>query len=231
MKEKIIIVLIIASALGLTETCTHASKILTVIDDLKSANSDIAEKTCKALKIECGALGPSRVQFFQPFTKEEHFFVVAVSFESPMNGYIILTDLEGNALDTRRVGYIKSLAFRSLKTLSDDVLVADVIEGTGTGTRSDRYYVYSIINRKLNELWTGESYEKTFLGEDWNHEIKGTINFEDVDNDRVEEIIYCIEHITYSTESKTQKSVPVKTEKETKIYKLTNGKYMFLKNR
>ncbi len=227
-----ILILLIVTIYMLTNSQVYAASVCKIIDDLRSDNSDAVERACKTLKIDCGALGPTKVQVLQPCcTRSGHsFFVIALSFEGPLNGYIVYVNSKGDILDKRSVGHIRSLSLKSFKTIDNDALVIDAIEGSGTGMESDKFYIFSMSNRGLTELWKGVSYEKSFLSEDWNHEVKGTLNFEDLDNDNIDEIIHRTKHIQYSVDPKTQKLIPVKTEKDAKAYKLSTGKFVFFKD-
>lgn len=213
----------------------YASSLWLTVDDLRSRDTAAVERACKRLGIECGLVGPLLVQIIGPCCPETNrsIFVIAVSWEGPVNGYIILVDSKGRILDRRRVGYIKSLSLRPLQIEHNDYLIIEAIEGTGTGMQVNRFYIFSMNRGNFDEVWNGLSYEKSFplaVAENQNYEIKGTLSFEDMDNDGIEEVIYTTKRIQFSFESKTKKLVKLKTTKEIKAYKLINGKYVFFKD-
>lgn len=161
MKNRFLNLLIFVLILNNAEA--YASSIWALIDGLRSEDPVTVEKVCKALKIEeeWGALGPSRVQVLQPccIKSNNYLFVIAISNEGPLDGYLILLDSKGKILDKRRVGYIKSLALRPSQTIHNDDLVIDAIEAAGTGMEGARFSIFSLTNQKFNELWKDLSYE------------------------------------------------------------------------
>jgi hypothetical protein len=213
----------------------YASSVWSTVDDLRSRDTAAVERACQALGIECGLVGPLLVQVLGPCCPriDLSIFAIAVSWQGPLNGYVILMDSKGRILDKRGVGYIRSLSLRPLQTEDNDCLIIEAITGTGTGMQVSQFYIFSLEKGKFDEVWNGLSYEKSFplgVAKNQNYEIKGTLNFDDIDNDGVEEMIYTTKRIQYSFEPETRKLVKLKTETKIKVYKLMNGKYVFLKD-
>lgn len=240
--SKVILGIILLLTVTLDIAYGQAVSTWTIFDSLRSPDPDIAEKTLKSLGLDKGALGLSKVQvlstrnklFLQPCCKKltQDLFVIAISWEGPYDGYLVLMDSSGNVSGKKRVGYVKSFYLHPLQEDSNDVLVVDAIKGTGTGVEEDQFSVFSIISSGFDDRWNGLSYEKSFplqVAPDQNYEIKGTLTFDDVNSDGIQEIIHTMKRIQYSFDSNTQKLSPTKVDKETKVYKLENGKYVFMK--
>lgn len=206
----------------------------TVIDSLRSTDPKMVERASKSLGLERGALGLSKVQVLQPCCSKSSsaIFVIALSWEGPIDGYLVLMDSSGKVVEKQRIGYVKSVSLRPLQSEYNDNLIIDAIKGTGSGIRVDWFYIFSLTNIGFHELWNGLSYDKSFpfdmaLGQ--TYEIKGAIDFDDLNDDGIKELIYSKKKIHYSFDPQTQKLSPSKTEKTIEVYKLENGKYVFMK--
>jgi hypothetical protein len=232
--NKFLLTLILTFSIVFIATTGHGASICSIISSLRSQDPVIVENSCKRLGLVRGALGLSKVQVLHPyFTKSSRFlFIIALSWEGPRDGYLILMDLKGNLLAQQKVGYIKSVSLRPLQIDGDDNLVVDVIRGMGTGVREDQFIILSITNFGFRNLWVGLSYEKSFpgqLSQHNNYELKGFLRFDDLNNDGLQEVIYSAKRIEYTFDSLTKKLIPFKIKERTEVYGLKEGKYLFLR--
>lgn len=212
---------------------SQAASTFEILEGLRSSDSDIVDKTCKSLGLDRGASGLSKVQVLFPCCakSDNSLAVLTISWEGPIEGYIILMGPKGNVIDKYIVGYIKNISLYPLHLEFNDDLIIDAIKGTGTGIRIDQFYIFSIVNQRFKELWSELSYEKSFplaVAKEKNYEINGTLNFEDVDGDGIKEIIYGTKYTKYIFNARSQKLLPSKSERKVKVYKLTEGKYVVL---
>jgi hypothetical protein len=230
MKRSIINFVIIVIVLLVTKYGYSAS-LWTIIDDLKSTDTSRVEKTCKSLGLERGALGLSTVRFLEPWygKSTQTLSIISVSWEGPFDGYLILIDSSEKVLQRLRTGYVKSIELRPLRKDGNDILIVDTIKGTGTGYRQDQLKIIKITRNGFVDIWNGISFEKSFplqIADDQNYEIKGSINFDDLNNDGVQEMLYTITQTHFFFDPQNHKLSQGKTEKIKKVYRLVNDKYV-----
>ena len=227
---KSILISILLISITLHSIESQSASDCSIIDNLSSKEPSIVEKTFQSFTLERGILGLSGIRFLYPWIIEsdKRLLVTAISWEGPYDGYIILIDSVGNVLDKKRVGYIKYVSLRANKIGGNDILVLDA-KSSGTGFEQDHYMIFAISSNRFDNIWNELSYEKSFplnLAPDQNYEIKSSLDFDDVNNDGIQEILYTMTKLKYSFNTYTKKLSPGKTEKTTKVYKLVNGKYI-----
>jgi len=232
--NRFLLIMIFSLTGVLIATTGHTASICTIINNLKSGDPVIVENSCKRLGLVRGTLGLSKVQVLHPqlAKRSNSLLIIALSWESPRDGYLILMDSKADVLAQQRVGYIKSLTLRPLQSEGDDKVVIDVITGTGTGMREDQFLIFSITNVGFSKLWAGLSYKKSFPGQlspESNYEVKGSLRFDDLNEDGVEEIIHTTKRKRYFYDSNLNKLIPLKSQKRTEVYELKEEKYLFLR--
>ncbi len=234
MTKKTILIGFLCISFFMLAAMGRAETACTIIDNLRSQDENLVEATCKKLGLEEGALLLEKVQLLSPSSETvgRSLFIVGLSWEGPNTGYLILMNKEGNVIDKTRVGFIKKLTLISLKKEGDDFVLVDAIKGTGTGIREDHYNILSIANKGFLKLWDVVSYEMSAPGSvapDDNYDIKASVEFEDIDNDGILELIYQKKLVKYQYLPKTEQLKTVSTSKKTEIYKLRkiNNKQQF----
>lgn len=212
-------------------TSEAASSAWTISNSLKSGDPATIENICKSLGLPRRSLGLSKVQVLEPHIAKSPTpsVILAISWEGPIDGYVLLLDPSGKVLGKEQVGSLKSLCLRSLERGGSDVLIVDAIKGTGTGTEEDHFRIFSITDKVFIDVWDRLSYEKSFpmqAAPDQNYEVKASMHFDDINNDGIQEIIYTSKKLQYSFDSRTQKLLPGKVEQLTEVYVLEKGKYV-----
>lgn len=231
MKKVFCLVILTCSFVCLPNT-GQAIPVEKIIENLKSEDVQLVEDTCKMLQVPRGALGLSNTQLLHLALPkfEMPFYILAISWEGPLDGYLILINSDGRPIKQQRVGYIKKILFISLSDKGNkDVCVVDAITGTGTGVRLDELHIITVDNLNFRNLWIGVSYERSFpllVAPNDNYEIEGTLNFDDINHDGVKELIYNTKQIHYSYDPESEQLAPVKTEDKTEIYKLVGEKFL-----
>ncbi|NIR17922.1 MAG: hypothetical protein GWN86_30090 [Desulfobacterales bacterium] len=201
-----------------------------IVDSLRSGDPSAIERACKALGVECAAPGFAGVRVILPCCSEKlrPLTLIGISFEDPVDGYLLLISDSGKVIDKKRVGYIKALGARSLLSGDEDAVVVDSKVGAGTGFAESRFTVFGLSEKGFEELWQGASRVSSFplLAEPAeNYELSGLLGFEDADGDGVFEILYTNIKKKYSYDKKREKLLPGDIEEVTVIYKLIDGKY------
>ncbi len=239
MAKKTILIGILCISFFILAATGHGETVCTIINNLKNQDDDLVEATCKKLGLERGVIGLEKVQLLSPCFEiaGRSLFIVGLSWEGPIDGYLILLDKDGNVIDKSRVGYIGQLSLAQLKQEDlDDFLLVDAIKGTGAGMRVDQYTIIAITNKGFLKLWEGLSYERSAPGlsaSDDNYEMNASVTFEDIDKDGNLELLYHkkIVKYRYLREKKRFKAEP--SYQKTEIYKLkktSKQEYIFEKS-
>ena len=200
-----------------------------LINALLDRDSAVIDSISNALGLDRDASGLESVRCLYPHivNTDGPTVVVAMSWSGPTDGWLLSLGSDGEMLGQRRVGYFKSIALRPFSSARSDNVVLDCIVGTGTGSRIDSFYVFSLENA-FSLIWSGLSYESSFPGvvspED-NYEKMCFLAFQDLNSDHVDELLYETRFRRYAVNMGNVELSPLTENVERTVYRLVGGTY------